>query len=142
MELAHAAGALAWVDAVHYAAHRPIDVRDLGFDVCSVPRTSSAGRISGSFYGRRELLETWRPYKVRPAPDDPVGGRFETGTLPHEALAGFVAAVAYVESVGRRESPPTSASSGTGAGHRTSSASTVRRRWTGGWRRLPSRSRA
>jgi selenocysteine lyase/cysteine desulfurase len=54
----------------------------------------------GLFYGRRELLERWRPYKVRPAPDEPISARFETGTLSHEALAGFTAAAAYVESVG------------------------------------------
>ena len=54
----------------------------------------------GLFYGRRDLLESWRPYKVRPAPDEPIGARFETGTLSHEALAGFDAAVAYIESVG------------------------------------------
>jgi selenocysteine lyase/cysteine desulfurase len=51
-------------------------------------------------YARRELLERWRPYKVRPAPETPLGHRFETGTLPHELLAGFVAAVGYVESLG------------------------------------------
>ena len=49
---------------------------------------------------RRELLEGWRPYKVRPAPNEPLGHRFETGTLPHELLAGFVACVRYVDSVG------------------------------------------
>ena len=54
----------------------------------------------GLAFGRRELLERWRPYKVRPAPNEPVGHRFETGTLPHELLAGFVAAVEYVESIG------------------------------------------
>jgi selenocysteine lyase/cysteine desulfurase len=54
----------------------------------------------GLAFGRRELLESWRPYKVRPASNEPVGHRFETGTLPHELLAGFVAAVEYVESLG------------------------------------------
>jgi cysteine desulfurase family protein (TIGR01976 family) len=100
VELAHAAGALAWVDAVHYAAHGPIDVRDLGADVLLCSPYKFFGPHLGLFYGRRELLESWRPYKVRPAPDEPIGARFETGTLPHEALAGFNAAVAYIESVG------------------------------------------
>jgi len=54
----------------------------------------------GLAFGRSELLETWRPYKVRPAPDTPLGRRFETGTLAHELLAGFVAAVEYIESIG------------------------------------------
>jgi cysteine desulfurase family protein (TIGR01976 family) len=100
VELAHEAGALAWVDAVHYAPHGPIDVRDVGADVLFCSPYKFFGPHLGLFYGRRELLERWRPYKVRPAPDEPVSARFETGTLPHEALAGFEAAVAYVESVG------------------------------------------
>ena len=100
VELAHEAGALAWVDAVHYAPHGPIDVRDVGVDVLLCSPYKFFGPHLGLFYGRRELLERWRPYKVRPAPDEPVSARFETGTLPHEALAGFEAAVAYVESVG------------------------------------------
>ena len=99
-DLAHEAGALAWVDAVHYAPHGPIDVARRASTSSSARRTSSSGRTLGLFYGRREMLERWRPYKVRPAPDEPVGQRFETGTLPHEALAGVSAAVAYVESLG------------------------------------------
>jgi selenocysteine lyase/cysteine desulfurase len=54
----------------------------------------------GLAFGRAELLERWRPYKVRPAADEPLGHRFETGTLPHELLAGFVVACEYVGSVG------------------------------------------
>jgi len=54
----------------------------------------------GLAYVRGELLERWRPYKVRPAPNEPLGHRYETGTLPHELLAGFVAAVDYVGSLG------------------------------------------
>jgi cysteine desulfurase family protein (TIGR01976 family) len=100
VELAHEAGALAWVDAVHYAPHGPIDVRELDADVLLCSPYKFFGPHLGLFYGRRELLERWRPYKVRPAPDEPVSARFETGTLSHEALAGFNAAVAYIESVG------------------------------------------
>ena len=54
----------------------------------------------GLAFGRRELLESWRPYKVRPAANEPVGARFELGTLQHELLAGFAAAVDYLESLG------------------------------------------
>jgi selenocysteine lyase/cysteine desulfurase len=54
----------------------------------------------GLAFARAELLERWRPYKVRPSPDRPLGARFETGTLPHELLAGFIAAVQYVDSIG------------------------------------------
>jgi cysteine desulfurase family protein (TIGR01976 family) len=98
--LAHDAGALAWVDAVHYAPHGPIDVAAVDADILLCSPYKFYGPHLGLFYGRREVLERWRPYKVRPAPDDPVGQRFETGTLQHEALAGFVAAVEYVDSIG------------------------------------------
>jgi cysteine desulfurase family protein (TIGR01976 family) len=99
-ELAHQAGALAWVDAVHYAPHGPIDVEAVGVDVllCS-PYKFYAPHL-GLFFGRKELLERWRPYAVRPVAGLPGAARFETGTLAHEALAGFAAAVEYVRSVG------------------------------------------
>jgi cysteine desulfurase family protein (TIGR01976 family) len=99
-ELAHDAGALAWADAVHYAPHRPIDVRDAGVDVLLCSPYKFCGPHLGLFYARREVLERWRPYKVRPAPDEPLGASLETGTLPHEALAGFLAAVRYLDSLG------------------------------------------
>jgi len=99
-ELAHEAGALAWVDAVHYAPHGPIDVATAGADVLICSPYKFFGPHLGLAYVRRELLERWRPYKVRPAPDEPLGHRYETGTLPHELLAGFVAAVDYVGSLG------------------------------------------
>jgi cysteine desulfurase family protein (TIGR01976 family) len=99
-ELAHDAGALAWVDAVHYAPHGPIDVVESDVDVLLCSPYKFFGPHAGVFYGRREVLERWRPYKVRPAADEPVAHRFETGTLAHEALAGTTAAVEYVESLG------------------------------------------
>ncbi|TMK33118.1 MAG: cysteine desulfurase-like protein [Actinobacteria bacterium] len=99
-ELAHSAGALAWADAVHYGPHGPIDVADWGVDVLVCSPYKYFGPHLGLAFGRAELLESWRPYKVRPAADEPLGHRFETGTLPHELLAGFVAAVEYVESIG------------------------------------------
>jgi len=99
-DLAHDAGALAWVDAVHYAPHGPIDVQEAGADLLLCSPYKFYGPHLGLFWGREELLERLRPYKVRPAPDHPAGARFETGTLPHEALAGFVAAVEYVEELG------------------------------------------
>lgn len=100
VELAHDAGALAWADAVHYAPHRRIEVADLGVDVLICSPYKFYGPHLGLAFGRAELLERWRPYKVRPAGDEPVGARFETGTLPHELLAGFAAAVDYVRDVG------------------------------------------
>jgi cysteine desulfurase family protein (TIGR01976 family) len=92
--LAHEANALAWVDAVHYAPHGPIDVASVEVDVLLCSPYKFYGPHLGLAFVRRELLEGWRPYKVRPAPG------YETGTMQHELLAGFVAAVEYVESVG------------------------------------------
>jgi selenocysteine lyase/cysteine desulfurase len=51
-------------------------------------------------YGRASLIETWRPYKARPAPTSPLSRRFETGTLPFELLAGFNATLSYLDSIG------------------------------------------
>jgi cysteine desulfurase family protein (TIGR01976 family) len=100
VELAHDVGALAWADAVHYAPHGPIDVTDWGVDVLICSPYKFFGPHLGLAFGRTDLLESWRPYKVRPASDEPLGHRFETGTLPHELLAGFVAAVEYIDSIG------------------------------------------
>jgi cysteine desulfurase family protein (TIGR01976 family) len=100
VQLAHDAGALAWADAVHYAPHGPIDVADWGVDLLICSPYKFFGPHLGIAFGRAELLERWRPYKVRPASNVPLGHRFETGTLPHELLAGFVAAVDYIDSLG------------------------------------------
>jgi cysteine desulfurase family protein (TIGR01976 family) len=93
--LAREAGALSWIDAVHYAAHEPIDVRELGCDVLLCSPYKFCGPHLGIAYVRRELAETWRPYKARPSKL-----RFETGTLPFELLAGFSATIAYLETIG------------------------------------------
>jgi cysteine desulfurase family protein (TIGR01976 family) len=100
VELAHGAGALAWADAVHFGPHGPIDAADWGVDVLICSPYKFFGPHLGVAFGRADLLEQWRPYKVRPAADQPLGHRFETGTLPHELLAGFVAAVEYIGSIG------------------------------------------
>jgi cysteine desulfurase family protein (TIGR01976 family) len=99
-ELAHDAGALAWVDAVHYAPHGPIDAAAVGADILICSPYKFFGPHLGLFFARREVVERWRPYKVRPSADEPVAHRFETGTLAHESLAGFTAAVEYLESLG------------------------------------------
>jgi cysteine desulfurase family protein (TIGR01976 family) len=102
-ELAHEAGALCWVDAVHYAAHEPLDVQALGVDVLLCSPYKFCGPHLGLAYGRHELLESWRAYKARPAGTTPVGRKFETGTAPYELLAGFSATIAYLESLGGLE---------------------------------------
>jgi cysteine desulfurase family protein (TIGR01976 family) len=99
-ELAHEVGALTWVDAVQYAAHEPVDVQALGCDVFIASAYKFCGPHLGVAYGRHELLESWRPYKARPAQSEPVGRRFEPGTAPYELLAGFSATIAYLESIG------------------------------------------
>jgi cysteine desulfurase family protein (TIGR01976 family) len=95
--LAHDAGALAWVDAVHYGPHGPIDVQAVAADVLVCSPYKFYGPHLGLAFGKRELLEAWRPYKVRPADPFPVGHRYETGTLAHELIAGFVAAAEYLQ---------------------------------------------
>jgi cysteine desulfurase family protein (TIGR01976 family) len=98
--MAHEAGALAWIDAVHYAAHQPIDVREIDADVLICSPYKFCGPHLGIAYGRGSVLESWRPYKVRPAPMNPLGRRFETGTQPYELLAGFNAMIDYLCSIG------------------------------------------
>jgi cysteine desulfurase family protein (TIGR01976 family) len=99
-DLAHEAGALAWIDAVHYAAHHEIDVRAIDADVLICSPYKFCGPHLGVAYGRAEVLESWRPYKARPAPMSPLGRRFDTGTQPYELLAGLNATLAYLESIG------------------------------------------
>ena len=96
--LAREAGAISWIDAVHYAAHEPIDVRALGCDVLLCSPYKFCGPHLGIAYVREELAATWRPYKARPSKL-----RFETGTLPYELLAGFSATIAYLETIGGME---------------------------------------
>jgi len=93
--LAHEAGALAGGDAVHYAPHGPLDVAELGVDVLLCSPYKFFGPHMGLAFVRAELTDSWRTYKVRPS-EHP----YENGTLQHELLAGFVAAVEYVESIG------------------------------------------
>jgi len=96
-----AAGAFTMVDAVHYAAHGPIDVRalDCDFLICSVYKFF--GPHLGALYARRELIERLKTLKIRPQHDEPPFP-LETGTLNHEGIAGATAAVNYVASCGQR----------------------------------------
>jgi len=98
--LAHEAGALAWIDAVHYAAHEPVDVEQIGADVLLCSAYKWCGPHLGIAYVREASAAGWRPYKARPAPSDPFARRFATGTYPYELLAGLIATFEYMESVG------------------------------------------
>lgn len=99
IEMAHAAGALVYVDAVQYAAHGPIDVQDLGCDFLVCSSYKFFGPHAGILYGRYELLEELMAYKVRPA-SNALPFKFETGTQNHEGIAGVLGAVEYLEWLG------------------------------------------
>ena len=100
VRLAHAAGALTYVDAVHYAPHAPIDVQALGTDFLACSTYKFFGPHLGVLYGRAEVLAGLPAYKVRPAHD-----RVETGTQSFESIAGAGAAVDYIASIGERFGP-------------------------------------
>jgi cysteine desulfurase family protein (TIGR01976 family) len=99
-KMAHAVGALMFVDGVHYAPHGPIDVRDLDCDFLVCSPYKFFGPHMGTLYGKREHLLRFKPYKVRPAPDS-LPDRWETGTQVQELIAGIAAAVDYLAELGR-----------------------------------------
>ncbi len=100
VEMAHAAGALVYIDAVQYGAHGPIDVQDLGCDFLVSSSYKFFGPHAGILYGRYELLDELFAYKVRPAPNS-LPGKFETGTQNHEGIAGVLGAIEYLEWIGK-----------------------------------------
>ena len=101
VRLARQAGALSYIDAVHYAPHGPIDVRalDCDFLVCSTYKFF--GPHLGVLYGKREHLKRLHPYKVRPNTNN-IPNCWEWGTLNHEGIAGIKPCVGYWEELGRR----------------------------------------
>ncbi len=101
IRLAHAAGALAYVDAVHYSPHGLIDVAalDCDFLVCSTYKFF--GPHMGVLFGKREHLARLRPFKVRPL-TDAAPNRWEWGTLNHECIAGITACVDYIADLGNK----------------------------------------
>jgi cysteine desulfurase family protein (TIGR01976 family) len=101
VRLAHEAGALVYIDAVHYAPHGPIDVRDLDCDFLACSTYKFFGPHMGVLYGKREHLRRLHPYKVRANTND-VPQRWESGTLNHECIAGVTACVEYFAELGRR----------------------------------------
>lgn len=97
---AHDAGALVFVDAVHFAPHALIDVNEIGCDFLACSAYKFFGPHLGILWGRRELLEQLTAYKVRPAPAAPPG-KWMTGTQNHEGIAGTLEAVDYLAELGR-----------------------------------------
>ena len=98
-DAARAVGALTFVDAVHYAPHRLVDVQALGCDFLACSSYKFFGPHAGILWGRRELLERFDPYKVPPAPEE-APERWETGTQNHEGIAGILATVEWIASLG------------------------------------------
>ena len=104
VRLAHAAGSMVFLDAVHYAPHGPIDVRALDCDFLACSSYKFFGPHLGILFGKREQLQRLRPYKLR-ACTEKLPDRWETGTQNHECLAGLTAAIDYIADVGRHHDP-------------------------------------
>ncbi len=104
VRLAHAAGALAYVDAVHYGPHGLIDVAALDCDFLACSTYKFFGPHMGVLYGKREHLKRIRPYKVRPN-TNAIPNCWEWGTLNHECIAGITACVDYIADLGHRVRP-------------------------------------
>jgi cysteine desulfurase family protein (TIGR01976 family) len=104
VRLARLAGALSYIDAVHYAPHGPIDVHALHCDFLVCSTYKFFGPHMGVLYGKREHLKKLRPYKVRPNTDN-IPNCWEWGTLNHECIAAIQACVDYWEDLGRHANP-------------------------------------
>ena len=99
--MAKEAGALVYIDAVQYAPHGPIDVQDIGCDFLVCSSYKFFGPHAGALYGRYDLLDGLKAYKVRPATNE-LPGKFETGTQNHEGIAGVLGALEYFEWIGNQ----------------------------------------
>lgn len=104
VKLAHAVGAMVFVDAVHYAPHGPINVRAIDCDFLSCSAYKFFGPHVGVMYAKREHLTRLHPYKVQPAPKE-IPSCWETGTQNFEGLAGMVAAIDYLAEIGHQLLP-------------------------------------
>jgi cysteine desulfurase family protein (TIGR01976 family) len=100
VRMAHDAGALVAVDGVHLAQHAALDLHGLGAEIMACSLYKVFGPHVGLLAVRAEVLDTWTPYRLRPASDE-IPERWETGTQNHEGLAGLIAAVDYLAELGR-----------------------------------------
>jgi len=98
---AHDVGAYTVIDAVHYAAHFPIDVKDIDTDVLLCSAYKFFGPHIGIMYAKKEIMSKLDTLKVRPQEETPPN-KFETGTLNHEGLAGAKEAVKFIEDAGNK----------------------------------------
>ena len=98
-KMAKDAGALVYIDAVQYAPHGPIDVQDIGCDFLACSSYKFFGPHAGALYGKYDLLNEMKPYKVRPASNE-LPYKYETGTQNHEGIAGVLGALEYLEWLG------------------------------------------
>jgi cysteine desulfurase family protein (TIGR01976 family) len=105
VRLAHEVGAIAYIDAVHYAPHGLIDVRELDCDFLACSTYKFFGPHMGVLYGKRAHLERLQPYKVR-ANTNAVPQRWEWGTLNHECIAGITACVGYLAELAQEHAAP------------------------------------
>jgi cysteine desulfurase family protein (TIGR01976 family) len=99
-KMAHEAGALVYIDAVQYAPHGPIDVQDISCDFLVCSSYKFFGPHAGALYGKYDLLNELKAYRVRPAGDE-LPYKFETGTQNHEGIAGVLGALEYLEWLGK-----------------------------------------
>ena len=112
IEKAHQCGAHVFVDAVHYAPHRLIDVEEWNCDFLSVSSYKFFGTHVGILVGKQLHLEQLQPAKLRPAPNS-LPGRWMTGTQNHEGIVGAAQAVRYLASISEISSEtPTGSSFG------------------------------
>ena len=100
-KMAKEAGALVYIDAVQYAPHGPIDVQDIGCDFLACSSYKFFGPHAGAVYGKYDLLNELKAYKVRPASNE-LPYKFETGTQNHEGIAGVLGALEYLEWLGKQ----------------------------------------
>lgn len=98
-KMAQDTGALVYIDAVQYAPHGPIDVQDIGCDFLVCSSYKFFGPHAGALYGKYDLLNELKAYKVRPASNE-LPYKFETGTQNHEGIAGVLGALEYFEWLG------------------------------------------
>ena len=101
VEMGQEVGAITVIDAVHYALHGSIDVKNLGCDFLLCSAYKFFGPHLGVLYGRKDAFRSLKTYKLAPQEEAPPA-KIETGTLNHEGIAGAIAAVDFISRIGER----------------------------------------